>query len=73
MNQESWIAAHVNAFRYYGGVTRILQCDNLKTGVVSHGRNEVTLNKAYNEMAEHYGTAALPCRVGAPKGKAMEE
>ena len=73
MNQECWIAAHVNAFRYYGGVTRILQCDNLKTGVISHGRNEVTLNKAYNEMAEHYGTAILPCRVRAPKDKAMVE
>ena len=73
MNQECWIAAHVNAFRYYGGVTRILQCDNLKTGVVSHGRNEVALNKAYNEMAEHYGTAILPCRVRAPKDKAMVE
>lgn len=33
MNQESWTTAHVNAFRYYGSVTRILQCDNLKTGV----------------------------------------
>ena len=73
INQECWIAAQVNAFRYYGGVTRILQCDNLKTGVVSHGRNEVTLNKAYNEMAEHYGTAILPCRVRAPKDKAMVE
>jgi ISPsy14, transposase len=73
MNQESWIAAHVNAFRYYGGVTRILQCDNLKTGVVSHGKNEITLNKAYNEMAEHCGTAILPCRVRAPKDKAMVE
>lgn len=73
MNQENWIAAHVNAFRYYGGVTRILQCDNLKTGVITHGRNEVTLNKAYGEMAEHYGTAILPCRVRAPKDKAMVE
>ncbi len=73
MNQECWIAAHVNAFRYYGGVTKILQCDNLKTDVISHGRNEVALNKAYSEMAEHYGTAILPCRVRAPKDKAMVE
>ena len=73
MNQECWIAAHVNAFRYFGGVTRILQCDNLKTGVISHSRSEITLNKAYNEMAEHYGTAILPCRVRAPKDKAMVE
>lgn len=73
MNQENWIAAHVNAFQYYGGVTRILQCDNLKTGVISHKKDEVTLNKVYNEMAEHYGTAILPCRVRAPKDKAMVE
>lgn len=73
MNQECWIAAHVNAFKYFGGVTRILQCDNLKTGVISHGRTEVTLNKAYSEMAEHYGTAILPCRVRSPKDKAMVE
>lgn len=46
MNQECWIAALVNAFRYYGGVARILQCDNFKTGVILHGRSEVTLNKA---------------------------
>lgn len=73
MNRECWIAAHVNAFKYFGGVTRILQCDNLKTGVISHGRTEVTLNKAYSEMAEHYGTAILPCRVRSPKDKAMVE
>ena len=33
MNQELWTAAHVNAYKYFGGVTRIIQCDNLKTGV----------------------------------------
>lgn len=73
MNQECWISAHVNAFKYYGGVTRILQCDNLKTGVITHGRSEVTLNKSYSEMAEHYGSAVLPCRVRSPKDKAMVE
>ena len=30
---ESWITAHVNAFRYYGGVPHLLIPDNLKTGV----------------------------------------
>lgn len=73
MNQESWTTAHVNAFRYYGGVTRILQCDNLKTGVDKHSKNEVRLNKAYAELAEHYNTAIVPCRVRSPKDKAMVE
>ena len=50
-----------------------LQCDNLKTGVTTHGRSEVTLNKSYNDLAEHYGTAILPCRVRSPKDKAMVE
>ena len=73
MDQECWTAAHVNAFRYFGGVTRIIQCDNLKTGVDRHGRNEVKLNKAYSELAEHYNTAILPCRVRSPKDKAFVE
>ena len=73
MNEACWISAHVNAFRFFGGVTRIIQCDNLKTGVTLHRKSEVVLNKTYNDMAEHYGTAILPCRVRAPKDKAMVE
>lgn len=73
MNQECWIAAHVNAYKYFGGVTRILQCDNLKTGVISHGRNEIVLNKTYSDLAEHYGTAIIPCRIRSPRDKAMVE
>ncbi len=38
MDMENWISAHINTFNYFGGVTRILVPDNLKTGVdkVSH-------------------------------------
>jgi transposase len=72
-NQEAWIAAHINAYRYFGGVTRMLVPDNLKTGVVKHTRNEIVLNKSYQELAEHYGTAILPARVRAPKDKATVE
>ena len=35
-NQESWISAHMNAFSYFGGVTKILVPDNLKTGVAGY-------------------------------------
>ena len=73
MNQESWTTAHVNAYKYFGGVTRIIQCDNLKTGVQKHGKDEVVLNKSYQELAEHYGMAILPARVRAPKDKAAVE
>ena len=71
--QENWITAHVNAYRYYGGVTRILISDNLKTGVTKRTKADVLLNASYQEMAEHYGTAILPTRVRKPKDKAAVE
>ena len=72
-NQEAWTTAHVNAYSYFGGVARMLVPDNLKTGVVKHTHSEVVLNKSYQELAEHYGTAILPARVRAPKDKASVE
>lgn len=71
--QEAWINAHVNAYRYFGGVTRILVPDNLKTGVIKNTKNETILNRSYREMAEHYGTAVIPARPRTPKDKAFVE
>jgi transposase len=72
-NQENWIAAHVNAYRHFGGATRILVPDNLKTGVDKVTKSETIINKAYGEMAQHYGTAVIPARVRKPKDKATVE
>ncbi|HHT27060.1 MAG: IS21 family transposase [Eubacteriales bacterium] len=72
-DQAAWTAAHVNAYNYFGGVARILVPDNLKTGVIKHTKREVVLNKAYQELAEHYGTAIIPTRVRTPKDKATVE
>lgn len=72
-DQESWISAHNNAYRFFGGTTRILVPDNLKTGVDRVSRSEVFINRAYQEMAEHYNTAVIPARVRAPKDKATVE
>jgi len=73
MNQENWITAHVNAFNFFGGVPHIIQCDNLKTGVVTHTKDDLLLNKTYQDMAEHYNVAILPARVRKPKDKAHVE
>lgn len=67
MEEESWITAHVNAYNFFGGVTRIVVPDNLKTGVIKHTKTEIKLNRIYHEMAEHYGTAIIPARVYTPK------
>lgn len=72
-NQENWITAHVNAYKFFGGVTKILVPDNLKTGVEKVSRHEPVINKTYQEMAEHYGTAVIPARVKSPKDKPTVE
>ena len=71
--QEAWITAHVNAYSYFGGVTRILVPDNLKTGVIKNAKTELVLNRTYQELAEHYGTAIIPTRVRSPKDKPTVE
>ncbi|MTW88363.1 IS21 family transposase [Virgibacillus dakarensis] len=67
METENWITAHIHAFQFYGGVTRIVVPDNLKTGVVKASRSEPTINRIYQEMAEHYNTTIIPARVRHPK------
>ena len=72
-DQEAWITAHVNAYRFFGGVTRILVPDNLKTGVEKTTKTETLLNRSYQEMSQHYDTAVLPARVKAPRDKSTVE
>ncbi len=72
-NQDNWIAAHVNMYRYFGGVTKILIPDNLKTGVTKADNKEPVINRVYLEMAEHYDTVVLPARVRKPKDKPNAE
>lgn len=72
-NQESWTAAHIHAFEYFGGTTRIITPDNLKTGVDIPSRRNPVINKSYNELAEHYGCAVIPARVRKPKDKPSVE
>jgi transposase len=73
MNLESWINAHVSAFSYFGGVPKMVVPDNLKTGVTRPDWYNPTINRAYHEMAEHYGSAIVPARIKHPKDKAGVE
>jgi len=72
-DQECWIAAHVNMYRFYGGVSKLLVPDNLRTGVERADWYDPVINKTYHEMAEHYDTAVVPARVRKPKDKPNAE
>ena len=73
MKIENWLMCHVHAYAYFGGVTRILVPDNLKTGVTVNTRYETQLNQSYQELAEYYGTAIVPARVRKPQDKGLVE
>ncbi len=69
----TWVQCHVNALRFFGGVTEIWVPDNPKVGVTKADRYEPELNPTYRDLAEHYGVAVIPARVRRPKDKAKVE
>lgn len=73
MKATNWLLCHVHAYNYFGGVTRLLIPDNLKTGVVKNTRYDTILNRSYEEMAEYYSTAIVPARVRHPQDKSIAE
>src|SRR6266850_1257067 len=68
-----WIAAHVRAFAYFGGVARQTVSDNLKAGITKACFHEPTVNRTYADLARHYGTAIVPARPYKPRDKAKVE
>ncbi len=68
-----WIASHVRAVEYFGGVPELFVPDNLKSGVKRPCYYEPVLNPSYAAFATHYGTAILPARVQHPRDKAKVE
>lgn len=68
-----WIASHMRAFAYIGGVPTLVVPDNLKAGVARPDRYDPDIAAAYHEMARHYGTAIMPARVRKPRDKAKAE
>jgi len=73
LDQSSWVAAHVAAWEFFGGVALRLVSDNLKTGVIRADLYDPLLNRAYAEMAEHYGCLIDPARAQKPKDKPRVE
>lgn len=68
-----WVYCHVHAFEYIRGVTAVLVPDQLKSAVTRSDRYEPGLQRTYEDMARHYGTAIIPARPRKPKDKAKVE
>lgn len=68
-----WLTCHVEMFKYFGGVSRFIVPDNLRSAVDRHTTQEVLINRNYQELAEHYQTIIVPARVRKPKDKSLAE
>lgn len=70
---ESFIQCHENAFAFFGGVTRIIKHDNLKSAVLKAHLYEAEMNPNYLAFADHYGFIPIPCKVRTPEHKGKVE
>jgi transposase len=68
---EDFMAAHVNAFQFFGGMTKKINYDNLKTVVLSRMGREIHFNPKFMDFAGCYLFEPVPCnvRAGWEKGK----
>ncbi|MFG3701607.1 IS21 family transposase [Micromonospora sp. NPDC047620] len=73
MDQRAWTEAHVEAWRFFGGVPERIVPDNLATGVERADLYDPKLNRSYAELAEHYGLLVDPARVRKPRDKPRVE
>ena len=70
---EDFIFAIRMCLEHLGGVPPILTPDNLKSAVISNDRHEPKLNKALEDMGNHYHFVVLPCDPKKPTQKALVE
>ena len=68
-----FIASHVRAFAFFGGVSELLVPDNLRSAVLRSCRYDPDANPTYLRCAEHYGAAIMPARAYKPKDKSRVE
>ncbi len=66
---ETFIRCLENAFRYFGGVTKTLNLDNLRAAVSRADWYDPDLNPKLECFCRHYGIALMPCRPRHPEHK----
>lgn len=70
---EDFLYALRRSLEYYGGVPKIVVPDNLKAAVIKADKYEPAINKALEDMGNHYGFVVVPCQPAKPKQKSKVE
>jgi transposase len=70
---EDFIYALTCCLEFFGGTPKILVPDNLKSAIIKASSYEPEVNRALEDLANHYGTTVIPARVASPQDKALVE
>ncbi len=70
---ESFIRCLENAFRHFGGSTKVVIIDNLKAAVTEADWYDPEINPKIQEFARHYGIVFLPTKPYTPRHKGKIE
>ena len=70
---EDFVASTQNALHYFGGVSRAIVSDNLKSAVTKSSIYEPHINQTFEDFGNHYGTVILPTRPDKPRDKSLVE
>jgi transposase len=69
----TFIGSQQNMFAFFGGVTKYVVVDNLKSGVTKAHIYDPDANRTYCEFGNHMGFAVLPARPRTPRDKGAVE
>jgi len=69
----TWIGLHKRAFAFFGGVTRRVIPDNLKSAVLKVLVHDPILGEAYRKLALHYSFLVSPTLPHTPEHKGKVE
>jgi transposase len=71
--QADWFACTQNSFRFFGGVSETIVCDNPAALVSKASRYDPECNPEFLKFCEHYNTVPQPARPYSPKDKNLIE
>ena len=66
---QAFFLGHIHAYEYFGGVSEKSIPDNTKAAVIEASYQDPVINRAYHELAEHYGFLISPCPPYQPRKK----
>lgn len=70
---ETFIACHIHAFEFFGGVPQYVKIDNLKAAILEANFYEPIYQQMYKDFSIYYSFSPVPCRVASPNDKGKVE